>query len=427
MTPPADASASIAEGFAQGDDGRPAVIYVGAFRFPDGNAAAQRALANAKILECLGFRPVLVGIGAEGAVRVAAPARRVAPAGIPFECWETPAPTSALSWFRRIVGIADVRLVSRAQTGKVAAIICYDYAAVAQTRIRRFCRRMGALAIAEVAEWYSVQKNDSLISVVRNFDRPARMRWVNPSMDGLIVTSEFLRDFYRRASDAPVVELPTLMSERPAQAALRGTADGSPKRLVCSYLGFDPKAIASAKEGPKERIDKIIEALAIAKSLGAWFHLEIFGVERESYLLAWPEHRTLLADLDGDLTFRGVQPRAIVREAVRRADFTMLLRSPNIVTLAGFPTKFAESINFGTPVITNRVGSLTTYHEVGKTGHYIDLTNVNNAGAQLKEILRATEVEISKMKQYCSASEMFYYETYVSRLQGFFAAMTSVE
>jgi hypothetical protein len=38
------------------------ILYIGGFELPDRNAAAQRVIANAKILSALGFKVVLIGL-----------------------------------------------------------------------------------------------------------------------------------------------------------------------------------------------------------------------------------------------------------------------------------------------------------------------------------------------------------------------------
>lgn len=395
---------------------RKIILYTGAFEFPDRNAAAQRALANALILRDLGYKVVLIGLSRD--LEAGAPARQVEHAGLAFDCWEAPYPGGALDWLKRITGNRDLIAVARAYPSEeIAAVIAYDYPAVSQAGLIRFCRSIGAKAIGEATEWYSVSRPVNAAAMLRNIDRPLRMRVVNPRMDGLIVASTYLHDFYARFG-RPVVVVPTLMSD-PTPTGGEASPDGAPKRLFFAGNGWDPALVRELREGPKDRLDKVMEALDAARALGAEFVMDIYGVERADYLEIVPAHQTLLERLGERIRFHGRQPRDVVRARLRDADFSIFLRKSSIVSLAGFPTKFAESIHFGTPVITNAVGDVVLYQQEGRTGHFIAYDDVALAGPQLAEILSRSAVEVTDEKRFCLQSKLFFYESCADRMGDF--------
>ena len=402
---------------------RDTVIYAGAFEFPDRNAAAQRAVANACIFRDLGYRVILVGLSRD--LPEGAPPHRLAADLLPFETWELPYPVGRLAWLRRIVSGADLlRLIEDHYADSLAGLILYDYPAVAQERLRRAARRRGAFAIGEATEWYSVSRLRSVAAAVRNLDRPLRMRWVNRRMDGMIVASEFLRDFYAAAGQ-PTVELPTLLADRsPVAVPPAAPGAGRPRRLFFAGSGFDPESVAASVDGPKDRLDTVIEALGAARAMGADFVLDVFGVTRPDYLAVRPDHAGLVADLGERIQFHGRQPRESIRRILAEADYSIFLRKDTRVSRAGFPTKFGESVHFGTPVITNALGSLTKYHVEGRTGWYIDYDDVQRAGRRLAEILNADSAEVSAMKDWCRASNLFHYAGYVAPVGRFMATLS---
>ena len=401
------------------------IIYVGAFEFPDRNAAAQRAVANASIFRALGYRVVLVGLSRDIGNRTG-PRRAPFDMG-PFDCWELPYPAKSRDWLRRVVSGADVlKIVDTHYAGRLAAFVLYDYPAVAQERLRRAANARGAVAIAEATEWYSVSRLRSVAALVRNIDRPLRMRWGNLRMDAMIVASEFLRDFYARGG-RPVLELPTLLAEPSPSETQEGTPDGRPKRLFFAGSGFDSKTVSESREGPKDRLDKVMEALDVALPLGGEFVLDVYGVERADYLAVMPLHADMLRLLGNRVLFHGRQPRELVRAALARADYSIFLRKKSIVSLAGFPTKFGESIHFGTPVITNALGSLMRYHTEGRTGWYIDYDDSVVAGTRLASILLGNQAEVSEMKYFCRNSNAFQYAAFVNQSERFMAALNKRE
>lgn len=399
---------------------RDIIIYVGAFEFPAGNAAAQRALANALMLRGLGYRVVLMGLSRQ--MSPGQPPRRADHADVPFDCWETAFPGGMLDWFRRITTIGEVRqVVGHYPSDQIAAVIAYDYPAVAQARLIRFCHSIGARAVAEVTEWYSVSRLVSPAALLRNIDRPLRMRVVNPRMDGLIVASRYLADFYR-PKGRPVVVMPTLMSD-PSPPAGQASPDGAPKRLFFAGSGWDPAVVRETREGPKDRLDKVIEVLDAALTLGADFRLDAYGVDRGAYLEIMPGHGPLLERLGDRVLFHGRQPREVVRATLRDADFSIFLRKDSIVSRAGFPTKLAESVHFGTPVITNDVGDAALYQQPGQTGFFIPYGDPLSGAHQLMPILSMSHAQIAAAKAACLSSRLFFYESHAERMGAFMGAV----
>ncbi len=397
------------------------IVYVGGFRLPDGNAAAQRVVANARILRELGYRVILVG--SSPGVSAEAGVERLADTGLPFECLSRRYPASVGEWARHLVRVDAVAdAVAGVPVGQLAAIICYDVPTLAQWRLKRLAHRRGAKALTEVVEWFSASRPRSVAAVVKNIERPL-LRRHNRGMDGIIVASEFLKAHYQ-STGRPILELPTLMSERVTDKPAFDPRDpGRPKRLFFAGTGIDPAIVRDVTAGPKDRLDKVVEVLDVAKRRGARFKMDVFGVEKAAYLAVFPLHAPLLDSLGDDLVFHGWRQRREVLANLREADFSIFLREDTVVTRAGFPTKYAESINFGTPVITNAVGSIVSHHREGETGFYIDYHDSEAAGRRLAEILERPLESISPMNRVCLDSARFHYQSYIEPTREFMRQM----
>lgn len=394
-----------------------AVIYVGGFELPDLNAAAQRVVANALIFRDLGYRVVLVGLTR----RTGAPALGLAPgfdiAGL--EAWEAPYPSGTGQWLHRIVSVEAVKSVAASVNveNPVRAIIAYNHPAVSQWRLLNYARSVGAKGIADVTEWYADERLTRLSAAVKNLDGRLRMNVVNWRMDGLITTSPFLSDHYRR-SGLPMVELPTLMDQPPG-AAEQATPDGLPKRLFFAGSGFNPATVARSREGLKERLDLVVERLAGAARRGARFTLDAYGVTAGEYSAVRPDHADVVAELGDSLRFHGRRPRDEVRQALRRADYSIFLRSPSRVTLAGFPTKYGESIAFGTPVLTNPLPNVMRHHQEGRTGFLLDIEFEERSVEGLVDALTRPAAKVQEMKDFCATSGLFHYSRYLEPVAAF--------
>lgn len=397
---------------ASRDASRNSIVYIGGFELPDKNAAAQRVMTNAQIFQQLGYRVLLVGLSksrpADGKLY---PANS---GNTGLEAWEMGYPDNSTKWFRQILSDAPFRkLLLQTKIGKLDAVICYNHPAVSQWRIAKLARKHWAFAIADCTEWYARRRWASLSGAVKNLDVALRMRCINPRMDGLITTSPFISDFYRRHG-MPIVEIPTLMA--PDAAAEVPTIDRSDgiTHLFFAGTGFDKATVAESSDGLKDRLDWVFEVLHKAKMLGAKFHMDLFGVDRAQYLELVPEQAEILKAMEGDLTFHGRQPRETLLKILPQAAFSIFFRKATRTTLAGFPGKLSESISYGTPVITNPMPSTNHFIDDKRTGYLIDVTDLDNVARKIVAIFDQSDSEINAMKAYCYDSGVFHYRSFIS-------------
>lgn len=402
---------------------RGTILYVGGFELPDRNAAAQRVTANAKIFRKLGFRVVLLGI-THGESWAGQGPRQVEPGIDGLSCFETPYPRSGREWLHRITSPAAVAEVLRVESvTDLAGIICYNHPAIAQARIAAIAHSHGAWAAADCTEWYAPSRVRGIASIVRNLDIPLRMHVVNRRMDALITTSPYISDFYRREGQ-PIVEIPTLMDPPPIDPeALATDRTGGVTKLFFAGSGFDPDHVRNSTDGLKDRLDWVFEALDAAHQAGAQFHLDLYGLEQNQYLALFPEHRALLARLEGSFEFHGRRPREELLAKLTAAHFSIFFRARTRTTLAGFPGKFSESVAFGTPVLTNPLPSVEGFVQEGKSGFALDTTNREAAGRRLSEIFAMREDDIVGMKVWCVQSRLFDFDRYAEPVSEWIAAI----
>ncbi len=392
---------------------RNVVLYVGAFELPDRNAAAQRVRANATLLAALGYEIVLVGRNPDPKLP-ANKLRRVTYPGIEHECWEMGHPEGQKEWLRYITSVSALRiLIEENYTDRVHSIICYNFPAIAQLRVKGLARRAGGRAIADVTEWYQSLKMTSPPAVVKNLDTWFRMHIVNPRMDALITTSRYLTRFYSRWFDN-IVELPTLIEHDPKDlSGLVATPDGQVKRIFYGGSVINKRVLGKEKGGLKDRVDWVIELLDAVKMAGDDFRFDIFGVARDDYLEYLPAHAPLLQRLGDSVQFHGRQPRQILLDAQHKSDFSIFMRPAIRTTLAGFPTKFAESISFGTPVFTNPLDNIVPYMRDGENCERIEYAEFDAAVAHIRACLALPAAVVLRRKQVCRSSALFHPLSYV--------------
>lgn len=332
------------------------ILYIGGFELPDKNAAAHRVLSNAKIFRELGRKVVFVGVDRElGSESNVLETYKTVQG---FEAFAVPYPKGTKNWVKNMVNIEPYISLCK-KLGNVSSIICYNFPAIALNRLRIHCNKNGMKCLADVTEWYSVAGRSIPVRIVKGFDTWYRMRIVQKKLDGLIVISRYLENYYRDCKN--VVYIPTLTDT--SEEKWKGTLQKSGDALKLVYAG---------NPGRKDRIDVLIEAL---QSVKRDYHLDVIGITKEQYLGMYPQHGKFLSGCQS-IVFHGRLEHLATLEYIKKANYSCFFRDDDRVSKAGFPTKFAEALTCGTPVITNKTSNLDEYMQNGKNGVLLDKVNI---------------------------------------------------
>lgn len=364
--------------------GRKSILYVGGFILPDGNAAAQRVVANAKLFSVIGYNVIFLNYS-----KAATKPRMSCYFG--FECFECPWP----EW--NIASRIDVDRIEEIIFNRrdIACIVAYNYPAISLSRLINLCHQQGIACIGDVTEWYRARDVSLLKIPVKYIDTAFRMRTLHQKMDGLIVISDYLKQFY--CKHTKVLLLPPLIDSVDEKWSVTiGRSSDEATKLV--YAGKPSKT--------KERLDLIVDAV---NSLSPEFavQLDIVGVTHEEFRKIY--HRSAKSRR---IVFHGRVSHKEALEFVKRADYSVILRDDNLVTRAGFPTKFAESISCGTPVICNDNSDLKRWVEKFGCGFVVDEKRLAQGIAQ------SIEAEIP-----CFDRTIFDYRKYYKAAENFLSAV----
>ena len=127
----------------------------------------------------------------------------------------------------------------------------------------------------------------------------------------------------------------------------------------------------------------------------------ILGTTRGAYMKQYAQ-LLLSTSLHENVKFLGRVSQDLIPAYYKKADFMVLLREPNRKSMAGFPTKFAESMTAGVPVITNATSDLTKYVINGKTGFLVEGYDYESILFTLRSSLFTIRKEdVKKMKKNC--------------------------
>lgn len=376
------------------------IIYVGGFELPDKNAAAHRVLNNAKLFREMGYNIVFIGIdkNIDYVTSTFNTTRNVQG----FTSFSVPYPHNAKQWYNYLSNVDGViNIMSKYEDLK--AIVCYNYQSIAFLKLQRIAKQRSIKLIADCTEWYGPQGRTAFMKFLKGIDSFLRMRIIHKKVDGLIVISKHLKEYYKNLVN--LVELPPLIDikEKKWEEELNQNEDKSHIKLTYSGSpGFK-----------KDKINFIINGLyELGKELK--FHFNIIGIEEKEYLSYYPQDANKLEVLNGKVNFLGKVTHVQSIEILKKSDFSIFIRENNIVNRAGFPTKLVESITAGIPVITNRTSNIDEYICNGENGYLID----DDIKKGLEGILNYDSEKLRQMKRNID-KEIFYYAEYLEKFKTF--------
>ena len=359
---------------------RGTVLYVGGFILPDGNAAAQRVVANAKLFRDIGFRVVFMN--------------HPEAAGSPyiedyygFVCYNYPKSEWGVA---RRIDIDRIKEIVE-HRGDVTHIIAYNYPAPSLSKLIKFCRLKGIKCIGDTTEWYRALDVALAKAPFKFLDTFARMRILNKRMDGQIVISRYLERFYQ--GKVPCVLLPPLVDIRDGKwpSCHEKKADG----VSFIYAGKPSKT--------KERLDLIVDAIVSIPDECA-VSLKVVGIDASEF----EEIYGISAPDSSRVSFEGRLPHEEVLSLVASSSYSILIRDDNRVTKAGFPTKFVESVTCGTFVICNDNSDLREWVEREGCGFVVNETHLMQ---QLEAVVRETSPDFDRgvfdYRRFLEAADCF--------------------
>lgn len=381
------------------------ILYIGGMEFPDKNAAAQRVIANSKILDELGYRVILTGMNKSISYNYDyLPVKEKSIHN--FKVYSRPYPKNLKQWIQYMVDINWIKgMIQLNSDENIVAIVAYNYPSFALLNLQRYAKKNKIKLIADCTEWYG-NKN-----IPKSIDTFFRMRYVQKKVKNVICISDYLEEYYS-SNNCITVNIPSLVDKMDIKW-IKGTAFKSSNPMVFSYVGSP----GITKE--KDRLDLIIKAFDELKESGYNFLFKIVGLSKEDFLKMFPTFQAKLLKLNKDVIFLGRMSHLDSLSIVKESDFTVFARMENRVTMAGFPTKLAESFSCGTPVVTNPTSNISKFIRTGKNGYLANDCSLKSLKEAIENALNTDSITLEKMKIYCSDLNPLDYRNFIDDVKTF--------
>jgi glycosyltransferase involved in cell wall biosynthesis len=398
------------------------IIYTGAFRFPEGDAAAARVLGIGKALRAAGHEVVFAGWEEREREQDRQSDGRFIYHGFSYES-QADLRHQQVSPIRRLIryvfaGGNTLKWLHSKYLNDITAIIAYHGGSLFLLRLATFCRLRRIKLIVDCTEWYDPSHLvGGRFGLVR-LDDEIRIRLINSWIDWLLPISSYLESYYS-TKGCRVLRVPPLVDLTDSKWLISDNIVSSSQiRLRLAYAGTP---------GKKDLLGNALRGLSILKGEGVPVELHLIGPSLEDVVTCLGTDSAILDELGDAIIFHGRIPQSDVPRMLATCDFSVLLRPLERYAQAGFPTKLVESLAAGVPVITNPTSDIAEFVRDGIEG--ILLTD-HSPAAFVAGVKRALTLSLAKkdaMRRNARlrAEASFDFRVFVEKLRSFIQECTS--
>ena len=393
------------------------IVYIGNFPFPSASGVGNRVQQNVRLLRSIGYDVVVIATDPKVALgKSLSDTKKWVD---DCEVYALPLPDDIkqrLAYRRDLKQVKALLEVLRAQRTVRALFFTGTKFSLFASGLVRYCKKVGIKTVADSMDWLAIHSQSLLFNVIKRFDIFWEMHAVNTKADGVLAISSYLSEYYKKRG-LPTVVIPPLFE----QASEEATADPRDGSVSLIYAGtpFSPNVVFKKPQALKDRLDRMIDLLYHVKVGGCKnFVFDIYGISAEDCKRAFPWLVQKIELLSDNLCFHGRVDYSTVEAALKRADFTFLIRDLNRETQAGFPSKVAESICYGVPVIISDVADHGTYIHNGTNGFLLP-EELDASVSLLRQILTKDGATLAQLKANCREDKQFVYTTYMDAMQIF--------
>lgn len=385
-----------------------AVVYVGNFFFPNGNASGKRVFGNLKAIQDAGYAPYAIGFHTDNEN-----IKKQKVDGIISYSIRYCAGSKRLDNRKPFAFFLDV-LSNILAEDDVKVIIMYGSLGTIgfNKKIIGFCNRRKIAVLYDLVDMFNKpSKNNLLRYIVKKWELSQLQNNVIKRCDGGIGISSYIQRNVFEGMCSIVVPPIAIMNSKPIMRK-----DNSP--IVIAYATY-----MSDKNRPvaewKDRVDAIVDlGVSLVKANIKNFCFKFIGFTEENLIDMFvkeekEKYRDRLRFLREYITFLGPCTNEVAQNEIMNSDFTILLRDSKVSTNAGFPTKVSESLSLGVPVLSNLTSDLGNYIYDGRNGFVLKDPNETKENLDiLKRILLLDYSKINAMKLSAYEECAFDYRKY---------------
>ncbi|MBE6782795.1 MAG: glycosyltransferase [Ruminococcaceae bacterium] len=384
------------------------IFYIAHIELPDINALAHRVLANCIALREAGYRPILIGYSKDKSTSRDIEKTHFVVNG--FDCYNIPYPISNMDWAKDAVEYRKIKkFIENFFVEGVHSIVCCSIGSTNFYGLMRFAKKHGIHMVSDTEDWFDKFTGNIIRRTYKKLDEEVYVKILKPIIKNVITISPFLYDYYTKVQNCNCIIVPSLSSDTDVRFK------NLPEYVVDDKLKFVFSGNPGYR-GSKDRIDWCVRAFAHCAPDNAVF--DIFGVAKDDFIEQFPEYE--IEARDPKITFHGFCDNRTCLEKIAVADFTVFARLLCQVTMAGFPTKFSESLNIGIPSITTPTSDLTDYISNGVNGLISEEATYESFEKTFKIACSLSKEEIARIHENCRNDKRLDCKYYTQILKDYF-------
>jgi glycosyltransferase involved in cell wall biosynthesis len=395
----------------------PSVIFTGAFRFPDKDAAAQRVFNLARTLKKGNMNSIFCGW--ENSSRSEDLQANGTYTYHGFEYYsQAELDSGSRNIFNRIYGFLvkgnkTIRWIkSYLKDHKISFIVIYNSNSLFIYRLLSLSRKSNFQVVCDCTEWYDGSHLPGGRFGIVNLDNNFRIRFIYPFVRNIIVISSYLEEYLKRNGCNTLMVPPLVdLADKKWNSMIHNEKFESQSTIKLIYAG-DP--------GNKDLLRSIFMALEFINENSIRIDFYIVGTDPVVLKNKYFKNFKVIPEY---IKCIGRIPQENVPDYYHLCHFSILLRENKRYSQAGFPTKLVESLSSGIPVITNCTSDIPKYIVDGENGFLLNGTSHIELIQCFYKILLLSknEIEIMKVKAKQSSRENFDLNLFMNPLKNYFA------
>lgn len=366
------------------------IAYVGPFAFPASSANSLRVKGVAEALTMGGHRVMVCpGMNASEVDRNAPLPNGIQVRSVPE--YETGL-LSGVSQGIRGLFLGDItRDFLASLEFRPDVIVLYGTHLGYLARLIPFCKKERIPLLLDVVEWYDPRHLPGGVLGPFAISNELSMRHYAKRADGMFVISRYLQEYFERKG-CRTLRVPPIFSIESQRERVFRKENG---KLNLCYVG---------SPGRKEDMDSIFLGLQRARDRGCDFQLHMIGVTAEEFSRDFGMDSLPILEDQSSVRFYGRLKNAEARRQLEACDFLLLIRKNRRFTQAGFPSKAAESLCSGVPLIANLSSNLGDYLVDEKNAIIVDDATADAVEHAVLRAAALSEEQLSRLRQCATLS-----------------------
>lgn len=190
--------------------------------------------------------------------------------------------------------------------------------------------------------------------------------------DGMIVCSGYLKDYYSQYTSVPIAVIPLVVDMEKFS-----TADNLPQKYIAYCGDFG---------GNKDGLPVLLEAFALFAVEWPEYQLYLIGDTEEDDTMSVLKQKAKDLGLADRIVFTGRVPHNQMPALLGGASLLVLARPNNKQAEGGIPSKLAEYMATGRPVLVTNVGELGMYFTDRENIYFAVPDSAEDFGSRMKLI-----------------------------------------